>query len=106
MEEELHLPWDQDTLETLLRKVVSIGENTKVDLKRSFDLSIVQQQAELLKDISALANTYDYHYKNYGFILFGVAETEITYTTFPSNKDHLQATIDDLVKKYIGPFIT
>jgi len=106
MEEELHLPWGRHDLEALLRKVVLTGETTKVDLKSSFDLSDNQHQAELLKDISALANTYSHHYKNYGFIVFGARQGEIVYTIFPNNEDHLQANIDDLIRKYLGPFIT
>lgn len=103
---ELHLPWDRSALEGFLPKIISTGEADKVDLKTSFDLSDVQHQAEFLKDISAIANTYCHHYKNHGFIVFGASANSISYTTFPNNEDHLQATIDDLVKKYIGPFIT
>jgi len=106
MDEELHLPWDRNSLEILLRKVISTGETSKVDLKSTFDFSDVQHQAELLKDISAIANTYCPHYRNHGFIIFGAAKCNISYTTFSDNEDHLQASIDDLVNKYIGPFIT
>ncbi len=106
IDEELHLPWNRANLEALLRKVIPTGETTKVDLKSCFDLSDVPHQAELLKDISALANTYNYYYRNHGFIIFGAGENKIIHTIFPNNEDHLQATIDDLVKKYLGSFIT
>ncbi|MFA6514145.1 MAG: ATP-binding protein [Patescibacteria group bacterium] len=104
--EELHLPWDRATLEGFLPKIISTGEAGKVDLKSSFNMSDIQHQGEFLKDISAIANTYCHHYKNHGFIIFGASANSILYTTFPDNEDHLQATIDDLVKKYIGQFIT
>ena len=106
MEETLHIPWDRNALEALLRKVIDIGEATKVDLKSSFEITDAQQQGELLKDISAMANTYSHHYKNYGFIIFGVTQSDIIHTTFSNNEDHLQASIDDLIRKYLGPFIT
>lgn len=106
MDEELHLPWDRLALEELLIKVVSTGETTKVDLKRIFDLAGVQQQGEFLKDISAIANTYNHNYRNHGFIIFGAESNKITYTSFSDSVDHLQANIDDLIKKYLGPFIT
>jgi hypothetical protein len=105
-DEQFHLPWNRNTLESLLHKVISTGETTKVDFKSNFDLSGNKQKAELLKDVSAFANTYDHNYRNHGFILFGVMENKIIHTSFPNNEDHLQANIDDLVNKYLGPFIT
>lgn len=106
MDEELHLPWDRDSLKELLLKVVSTGETTKVDMKSVFDLRNTQQQAELVKDVSAIANTYSHNYRNHGFIVFGANQKKIVYTNFSDNEDHLQASIDDLTTKYIGPFVT
>jgi predicted HTH transcriptional regulator len=106
MNDDLHLPWDRDSLEALLRKVVSTGETTKVDLKGILDLSTVQQQAELLKDVAAFANTYSHHYRNHGFIILGATQGQLSYSAFGNDEDHLQATIDDLVNKYLRPFIT
>ena len=104
--DDLHIPWDRESLRELLLKIISTGETTKVDLKATFDISDTQHQAEMLKDISALANTYSHYYRNHGFIVFGASNNKLTYSVFPNNEDHLQATIDDLLKKYIGPFIT
>jgi predicted HTH transcriptional regulator len=106
MDDEMHLPWDRQSLEDLLRKVIPTGETSKVDLKRDFELSDVPHQAELLKDISAIANTYNQHYRNHGFVVFGVEQTSLVGCTFPDNEDHVQASIDDLIKKYLGQFIT
>lgn len=72
MDSDLHLPWDRESLEALLRKVLQTGETGKVDLKRSFEIVDGAHQAELLKDLSAIANTYDHHYFNHGFIIFGL----------------------------------
>jgi len=105
MDEQLHLPWDRPSLEKILREIIPLGETTKVDLKSTFDLSTIQSQSELLKDVSALANTYSHDYKNHGFIIFGAEPENIVYTNFQDNEDHLQANIDDLITKYIEPFI-
>lgn len=105
MIEELHLPWDRESLKELLKSIISTGETTKVDFKRLFDLSDIQHQADFLKDISAIANSYYQYYRNFGFIIFGAEQNKIIHTLFPDNEDHIQATIDDLVKKYIDPFI-
>lgn len=104
--EDLHLPWDRQSLETLIRKILTTGETSKVDFKGAFALVDAQQQGELLKDISAIANTYDHNYRNHGFLIFGVQQNAITGCSFPDNEDHIQASIDDLVKKYLAPFIT
>jgi len=105
MDNEMHLPWDRPSLEALIRKVISTGEASKIDLKSNFELSEAQQQGEFLKDISAIANTYNHYYRNHGFIIFGARQNNMTYCNFSNNEDHLQATIDDLIKKYLGPFI-
>ena len=97
-DEELHLPWDNDTLEKLLLKVVQTGETTKVDFKQTLNLDTAEQKAELLKDISALANSYDQAYYNYGFIIIGVKQNKLIGTSFTQEVDHLQSHIDELVK--------
>jgi hypothetical protein len=60
MDEELHIPWDRESLKELLKKIVaSTGvETSKIDLKSIFSLEGVPQQAEFLKDVSSIANTY------------------------------------------------
>jgi predicted HTH transcriptional regulator len=97
MDLDLHLPWENDALQTLLRKIIQIGEATKVDFKRQLNISTGEHHAELLKDISALANTYDYAYKNHGFIVLGVSENNLTHKKFDQNADGLQARIDELL---------
>jgi hypothetical protein len=106
MDEDIHLPWDRASLEALLRKIVETGEASKVDLKRSFEMADGPQQAEFLKDVAAIANTYNHHYRNHGFLIFGAQNNAIVGCAFPDNEDHLQARVDDLVKRYLGPFIT
>lgn len=105
MDEELHLPWDNNALESLLLKIIQTGETTKVDFKVELNLDTADQRAELLKDISAFANTYDDAYRNHGFILIGIKNNQIIGTSFPQEVDALQASLDQLIKTYIGPFI-
>jgi hypothetical protein len=105
MDNELHLPWENDALQSLLGKIIQTGETTKVDFKRQLNISTGEHHAELLKDISALANTYDYSYKNHGFIILGVTDNKLVHTQFDQNADGLQARIDELLKNYVEPFI-
>jgi hypothetical protein len=104
-DEPQQTPWDLAKLEELILELVPKGEASKFDLKRSLDLSTAAAQAELLKDISAMANTYQHDLRNHGFIILGAANGAVSFTTFPQNADHLQATIDELVKNYIEPFV-
>lgn len=105
MGNELHLPWNNDTLEQLLLNIIKIGETTKVDFKKTLNLETYDQKAELLKDISALANTYDENYFDYGFIILGVEQNQFIGVNFQQKVDNLQSQIDDLIKTYIAPFI-
>jgi predicted HTH transcriptional regulator len=102
---ELHLPWRNEALQALMLEIIQRGEATKADFKSQLNIATSEHHAELLKDISALANTYDYPYRNHGFIILGVAGNKLTYTKFEQTPDALQATIDDLIKKNIEPFI-
>jgi len=104
---ELHLPWDNDTIKNILQKIIKIGETSKVDFKQDLNIETQRDKAELLKDISAIANTYDPNYDNYGFILIGVRQNEIIGSSFLEKftVDNLQSIVDDLVKKYLSPFI-
>jgi hypothetical protein len=103
--DDLHIPWTNDALEELLRQIINTGETTKVDFKSLIDLTDTPQQGEVLKDISAMANSYDYSYKNHGFIILGITQNAISGAHFKQTADGLQASIDDLIKKYIEPFI-
>lgn len=104
MDTELHLPWSNAALEQMLLKVVQLGETTKLDFKRQLNIDTAEHHGELLKDISAIANTYDYPYKNHGFIVLGVEGNTLKFTAFTQNSDALQARVDQLVKNYIEPF--
>jgi len=107
MREKLHLPWDNNTLKKLLRKIIKIGETAKVDFKQELNIDTARDKGELLKDICAIANTHDPNYYNYGFILIGVKQNEIIGSSFleGGKVDDLQACIDELVKNYLVPFI-
>jgi hypothetical protein len=106
MNDDIHLPWDRQSLQALLLRIISTGEMDKADLKKSFDLSDSPHQAELLKDLSAIANTYSHHYRNHGFLIFGAEGSSVVGCTFPNTEDHLQTSVDDLVKRFLGPFVT
>ena len=107
MEEKLHLPWDDKTLKDLLIEIIKRGETTKIDFKQELNIDITKEKAEFLKDVSAIANTFDPNYYNYGFILVGVKQNEIVGSSFLQNKkvDNLQATVDEIIKVYLSPFI-
>ena len=108
MKEKLHLPWDSNnTLKKLLHKIINIGETAKVDFKQELNIDTARNKAELLKDISAIANTHDPNYYNHGFILIGVKQNKIIGSSFLEGVkvDDLQARIDELVKNYLAPFI-
>jgi hypothetical protein len=105
MIEELHLPWNNSALEALMLEIVQTGEASKVDFKRELNLDTADQLAEFLKDVAACANTYEYSYRNHGFIIVGVEHNNIVGTTFSQTADALQARIDEMVKHHIGPFI-
>src|SRR5688572_28043323 len=101
MDLELHHPWENDALQTLLLKIIKTGETPKVDFKSQLNIATGEHHAELLKDISALATTYAHPYGNHGFIILGVTGNALSYTIFAQNADGLQARIDELVKHYI-----
>jgi predicted HTH transcriptional regulator len=106
MDSELHLPWLNEALENLALKMIQTGEANKVDFKRQLNIGTPAYDAELLKDISALANTYDHSYDNHGFIIIGVADKQLSYATFAQNEDALQARIDQLIRNNVEPFIS
>ena len=99
------LPWDNSELEGLLQGVIAHGtEAAKVDFKAEVETSTSEQKAELLKDISAFANTYDGSYEDFGLLIYGVQRKEITgITRTESDTDKLQNTIDQLLRTYISP---
>lgn len=99
------LPWTNGELETLLKGVISHGtEVAKIDFKSEIESSTQEQKAELLKDIVAVANTYDDNYEDHGFILYGVkAKAIVGITQTETDTDKFQNHIEQLLKTYISP---
>lgn len=99
------LPWDSPDLEALLRDFVAHGtEAAKVDRKLDIETGTPDQKAELLKDVSAIANTYDEVFKDHGFLIYGVqGKVIIGITSTESNTDKFQNHIEQLLKTYISP---
>jgi hypothetical protein len=99
------LPWANDELEALLRGLISHGsEVAKIDFKAEIETGTHEQKAELLKDIIAIANTYDDNYEDHGFIIYGVKAKIITGITHTeTDTDKFQNHIEQLLKSYISP---
>jgi predicted HTH transcriptional regulator len=72
--------------------------------KAELELSTVDQKAELLKDITAMANTYDDGNGDYGFIIYGVSTGKVKgISVTETDNDKLQNTVDQLLKENIAP---
>lgn len=100
------LPWNHTELERLLRDHIDHGtETSKVDLKGEIETTTPDKKAELLRDISAIANTYDdANYQDYGFLIYGVKSKVLTgITTTEPDTDKFQNHIEMLLKEYISP---
>ena len=99
------LPWDNGELETLLKGVISHGtEVAKIDFKTEVETATNEQKADLLKDIIAIANTYDTNYDDHGFIIYGVrAKAIVGISLTESDTDKFQNHIEQLLKTYISP---
>ena len=99
------LPWTNSDLETLLQGAISHGsEGAKIDFKSEIETTTNEQKADLLKDIIAMANTYDDSYEDHGFIIFGVRTKAIVgIATTESDTDKFQSHIEQLLKTYISP---
>src|SRR5438034_10914531 len=99
------LPWGNPELETLLLDLIAHGsEAGKLDFKLEIDLRTPEQKSELLKDVSAMANTYGEDYNDHGFIIYGVKAKTITgITQTEPDTDKLQNTVEQLLKSYISP---
>ena len=60
-------------LESFLRRKIAEGhEHDKLDFKRDLKLSAAEEKANLVRLISAFANTYLLEFDDYGFLIFGV----------------------------------
>lgn len=99
------LPWTNGELETLLQGLISHGtETAKVDFKAEIKLTTPEEKSELLKDISAIANTYDENYDDYGFLVYGVsAKSIVGITQTEQDTDKFQNTIEQLLKSNLSP---
>jgi hypothetical protein len=99
------LPWTRPELEKMLRELVAHGtEAAKVDFKMEIETGTPEQKAELLKDITAIANTYDETYGDHGFLIYGVKTKAITgIVATEADTDKLQNTAEQLLKSYISP---
>jgi hypothetical protein len=99
------LPWTNGELETLLQGLISHGtETAKIDFKAEIEICTPEQKTELLKDISAIANTYDENYNDYGFLIYGINSKAIVgITQTEQDTDKFQNTIEQLLKNYLTP---
>lgn len=99
------LPWTNSELETLLKGIISHGtEVAKIDFKTEIETGTAEQKADLLKDIVAVANTYDDNYEDHGFIIYGVKAKAVTgITQTKTDTDKFQSHIEQLLKTYISP---
>lgn len=100
------LPWNNEELEALLKEVISHGtETSKIDFKSEIETSTTEQKNELLKDITAIANSFDTdNYEDHGFIIFGVkAKTIIGITQTELDTDKFQNHIEQLLRSNISP---
>ena len=62
-----------EELEPLLREKITEGhEHNKLDFKRDLKLSVKEEKANLVRLVSAFANTYSLEFDDYGFLIFGV----------------------------------
>ncbi len=99
------LPWTNGELETLLKGLIAHGtEGAKIDFKTEIKTATNEHKADLLKDIIAIANTYDTNYEDHGFIIYGVKAKAITgITQTESDTDKFQNHVEQLLKTYITP---
>jgi hypothetical protein len=99
------LPWENDELEKLLQNLIAHGtETAKIDFKSEIETVTADQKAELLKDLTAVANTYDQNYSDHGLLIYGVKGKAIVgITQTEADTDKLQSHIEQILKTYISP---
>jgi hypothetical protein len=97
--------WNPEDLVKLLRELIAHGaEVTKADFKTELELASIDQKAELLKDVTAMANSYEESNGDHGFIIYGVKAGKVTGTTATElDRDKLQNQIDLLLRENISP---
>jgi hypothetical protein len=99
------LPWENEELEQLLRNLIAHGtEAAKIDFKAEIETATADQKAELLKDVTAMANTYHENYADHGFLIYGVKAKAIAgIRQTEADTDKLQNHIEQILKTYISP---
>lgn len=102
----LHIPWTNEALEKLVLDIINTGETTKLDFKGGWDISSREQKAELARDIQAMANSYDPAYRNHGFLILGAKAGQLLYAKFAEDSDKMQATVDQVLREHLGPFVS
>jgi hypothetical protein len=102
---EKMMPWTNSELELLLREAIEHGiEGTKIDSKSEIETSSPDHKADLLTDITAMANTYALVHRDHGFLIYGVRGKEIIgITKTQTDQNQLQNDIEQLLKTYIVP---
>lgn len=101
--------WTNDAKkrEEFLRNIIDLGvETTKIDFKRTLEFDTKEKTVELLKDISAIANSDDGEHNGYGFIIFGVQGQKITHDVpllSSGKRDNTSAVIRQKLREYIWP---
>ena len=97
----------REQVEALLRRLIEQGaEGPKVDFKKEFNLASKAEQAELVKDLSSIANTDDEaHLDDFGYIILGAERGALVggVAELAGDIDKLQSRITDLTKGYLAP---
>jgi hypothetical protein len=99
------LPWENKELEALLQSLIALGtETAKLDFKAEIETATPDQKAEILKDITAMANTYDENNADHGFLIYGVKGKAVAgITQTEADTDKLQSHLEQILKTYISP---
>ncbi len=90
----------------LLQRIAEGHELDKLDFKRELNFAANDEKANLVRLVSAFANTYSLEYDDYGFLIFGVdkntrsisQDIEILRT---KGSDKLDSEISQLLEKYL-----
>lgn len=89
----------------MLRDLIDHGAETpKADCKTEIDTSTSEGKADLLKDISAISNTFGAEYNDYGFLIYGATRKAITgIKSTEIDSDKFQSHVEQLLKAYLSP---
>lgn len=86
--------------EEIINKIIKLGkgvESQKVDFKSQLTLNTRKDKGDLLKDLTAIANSESDWFYNCGYLII----ENFKY----KNIDKLKADIDQLMKEYISPMV-